>query len=147
VDQIIENAITFDGMRSLKVIGEVEIDAMKWQAMIPNEAQGLVKCRGWKDESLGIYYLTMVWPARDCIPGVMVGKVRYERPMVIWRMVAGERVSTAIQEAAKLFKREHGRQPEFAWLKTIPKGAEQYVEDVELLQVDWAYPGCVMVGG
>lgn len=55
----------------------------------------------------------------------------------------------AIRFAADMFERAVGRRPGFAWIKSMPRGAEEFVEvnGTMLLTADWAYPGCVFIGG
>lgn len=148
MEEIVENVILQDGMRRMRIIGDAPIRPLRWANALPDEALRLAELIHSEDTSLGIHALTMTWPARDVVSGVQLqGGTKIERPMVVWRLVDGDRVSMAIRFAADAFERAMGKRPGFAWVKWLPELATQYVGDVELLQADWVYPKCVFVGG
>ena len=60
----------------------------------------------------------------------------------------GEKVSKVIIVAAEAFANEAGLDPEFAFVKVIPQGADELVEvrGMILLRADWLPDGQVAVG-
>ena len=60
-------------------------------------------------------------------------------PVLAWGLIPGERVSTAIQAAAQAFAERNRIDAIFAFMCTIPDGAEEFIElgKVTLIQADW----------
>jgi hypothetical protein len=148
MEEIVENVILPNGMRRVRIVGDAPISPLTWACALPDEALPLAELVQGEDKSLGIHSLVMTWPVRDLVIGVQLASgAKIEKPMVVWKLVSGDRMSMAIRYAADMFERSMGRRPGFAWLRFIPELATQYVGDVELMQADWAYPGCVFIGG
>jgi len=68
-------------------------------------------------------------------------------PVLAWGLIPGERVSTAIQAAAQAFSERNGIDAIFAFICTIPAGAEEFIElgKVTLIQADWVPTGFVVL--
>lgn len=149
MEEVVENVVLADGMRRVRVISDAVISPLGWALKVPDEAVRLADFVQGEDRSLGLHSLVVTWPARDVLFEVLECGQVYRRTMVVWKLVQGERVSMAIRFAADVFERELGRRPGFAWMRSMPRGVEEWtvVGDVCLLTADWAYPGCLFVGG
>lgn len=148
MESIVENGISVEGMRRVRVIGDAVIDPLAWACALPDEAVRLAEIVQGEDRALGLHSLVMTWPVRELVKGVQLADgLKVDRPMVAWKLVEGDRVSVAIRLGAEVFEREVGRRPGFAWMRSVPELAPQYLDEVELLQADWAYRGCVFIGG
>src|SRR3989304_17096 len=71
------------------------------------------------------------------------------RRLVVWKLMAGERISEGMRCAAWRYSELFLRWPAFAFIRTKPAGVENgiEIEDVMLMEANWALPGCLMVGG
>lgn len=77
------------------------------------------------------------------------------RPVAVWALEPGQRISEAAVDAALVFFATFGYWPSVAWVRRWPKGLaveEAYIplaEDagMDLMDVPWAIEGCVIVGG
>jgi len=97
-------------------------------------------------QELGVFHLRGEWAFRGAV------EVRGEcwpraRRMVVWPI--GGRVSAEMQAAAMEYLRVFRRWPGYAFIRQLPRGAEEGVEvdGVMLLSAEWAPPGCLVVGG
>lgn len=160
MEEITEDVVLPDGTRRLRVVGDAPINAIHWAARLPDEAVRVAEVVTSEDRGLGIYSLTMTWPAREAVAGVVwPDGTRMERPLVMWRLAAGERVRDVMRLGAEVFERTFGRRPGVAWVRSMPKGLEELetvegyvveavqVEGVSLRLAEWAFPGCVFIGG
>lgn len=70
------------------------------------------------------------------------------RSLCVWRLERGQRVSLAIEAAVAHFVEKVGRAPEFAWIRVLPRGAENGMEvgGVTLIESEYAPRGFVVVG-
>jgi hypothetical protein len=69
-------------------------------------------------------------------------------PLVVADIPAGGKVSKVIIEAGETFALSTGLDPQFAWIRVIPAGAQEFVEvrGMTLIQADWVPAGQVAVG-
>jgi len=67
----------------------------------------------------------------------------------MWRLVPGEKVSEAIVDAAVEFELDTGIKAEFAFIRRIPQGAEEFavVKGITLVQAGWVPKGQVVISG
>lgn len=165
MEEVVENVLLQDGIRRLRVISDVCISPLRWVAALPDEAVRVAELVPAEDASLGIHSLIVTWPARELFLGVQfpsLGKI--EKPMVLWKLVEGERISMVVRLAAEVFERGVGRKPSVAWIRSMPKGMEEFeiaggyvaeavtvpIEDgiagVSLRTAEWVWAGCVVVG-
>jgi hypothetical protein len=155
MEEIVANEFRAGGFRYLKMIGDTPFDlekgldlAARSRVLVPQAAMSLMQVSPWRDDLLDLYYLELSWPARepmdiplDCLP-------KKFRRMVVWAVVQGVRVSETIRGAAEMYESCFGGKPQFAFMSELPKGAGNFpVHGVELLRAEWAFDGCVMVGG
>lgn len=68
-------------------------------------------------------------------------------PMVAWALTPGERVSKAISEAALEYAAKCGEDAQFAFIRTLPAGAEEFVEvaGASLILAEWVPVGFVVL--
>jgi hypothetical protein len=68
-------------------------------------------------------------------------------PMVAWALTPGERVSKAIGDAALEYAAKCGNEAHFAFIRTLPVGAMEFVEvaGVTLALADWVPVGFVVL--
>jgi len=160
MEEVVENVILPDGTRRVRIIGDVPISPLKWANALPDEALPVANIVPAEDKVLGIHSLTMTWPARDMLHEFIDEQGQsYKVRLVMWKLIDGDRVSMAIRYAADIFERAMGQRPGFAWIAAMPKGMDEFetvggyvvdavrVDGVSLRIADWAYPGCVFIGG
>lgn len=74
------------------------------------------------------------------------------RPVAAAILEPGERVSGGVRRAAEAYCEAHGAGDVFAWVRSIPSGAEEYAEvafeggTAMLLQAEWVPHGWVVAG-
>lgn len=143
MEQILEDLISLDGSRRLKMVSDGEMADLS----VPEYARDRKKVRTWQDPVLSLHYLELIYPYRgpaelrlECWPKM--------RRMVVWALL-GQRVSQATQEAAILYASTFARWPGYAFICKLPGKVENGVEvdGVMLLQAEWAMPGVLLVGG
>jgi hypothetical protein len=78
-----------------------------------------------------------------CFPAVGRGE-----PMMVWSLAQGEKVSRQIMAAAERFALAMGMDPQFAFVRSIPTGAEEFVDvrGVTLVRADWVPEGFICLG-
>lgn len=103
--------------------------------------------REWEDAVLDLHYVELVRPYRgplelkiECQP-----KIR----KFLAYAIRGERVSQCMRDGAVLYASLTGRWPGYAFVASLPSGAEELVEvdGVMLVVAEWALPGFVFLGG
>jgi hypothetical protein len=119
----------------------------------------------WEDE-IHLHHMEAVWMVRgelvmfeqrfacgaDCIICQGVGCI-WRRLVVLWGLESGERISKAIEAAAMAYALATGHDPQFAWVRRLPKKVE-YGEEVgvggaivvNLYSADWMPDRTVAVG-
>lgn len=143
MEQVLEDLITLDGARRLKVVSDRRLTDLS----VPDYAKDCKNVRTWQDADLGLHYLEMTYPYRGPAE-VLLECWPKKRRMVIWALL-GQRVSRAMQEAAIMYASTFARWPGYAFIRKLPRKVENGVEvdGVMLLQTEWALPGVLMVGG
>ena len=136
--EVLLNDVTLEGNRRVKVVSDL--------SPIPFPVKEGACVRNWSDELLGLHYLEAVWACREAI------RVRCEgwicaRPVVLWKLEKGERVSLALEMIMVVFGGQFKSFPDYAFMKILPKGIENgfEVNDVMLLEAEWVPPGCIVV--
>jgi hypothetical protein len=71
------------------------------------------------------------------------------RRFAVWQLERGEHVSVVVGELARWYTKRTGRVPCFAFMRQLPREAEEGMEvaGVLLFSAEWALPGCVLIGG
>lgn len=149
--EILLNDITVDGMRRVKVMSDHRVTEAFMRRYVPGAAKGLEHVHCHDTAALSLFYGEVTWPVREVIRCQLTVDSLRLRNLVVWKFVAEEeyRLSEIIVFLADwYFVRAHHR-PQFAFIRKLPNGIESCteVEEVMLVQADWALNGCVMVGG
>lgn len=97
--------------------------------------------RRWEEG--GARHVRAVFPFRR----VLLHRVM-ARPLCVWRLLEGERVSEAIRAAREKFELTTREAAQFAFLRSMPKGAEEGMEvhGCVLIEAGWAPERCVVIG-
>lgn len=148
MEEVIFNRLTMEGMREVKLISDSEISEAQILRFVPDPARGLVKVRCYPTAALNLFYGEANWPVREAVDFQCEGWPKFRR-LVVWKLMQGERISTALPCAAWNYFELFCRWPGFAFIRTKPAEVENgiEVENVMLMEANWALPGCLMVGG
>jgi uncharacterized protein (DUF2461 family) len=90
--------------------------------------------------------------ADDWTPGLRAMRLvtfsHDQTPMMVWHVAQGEKVSKQIIQAAEQFALSIGLDPAYAFMATLPAGAEEFAEvkGITLVRADWVPAGFVCVG-
>lgn len=141
-EMLMESVLGADGVRSLHVVGGGPVRE-GWLDCVPDASRALAKVERW--ETAGLHHLRVTWPARELVVLSMYPGVR--QMIMLW-FVGDLRVSAAIKAATEAYALQIHRDPGYAWIRQIPKGAEEGVEvgHVMLIQADWVPAGFVAIG-
>lgn len=68
-------------------------------------------------------------------------------PLVIWHLDSMQKVSTSIIQAGEAYQKERGCEPDLVLIKTLPLGAEEFLEirNMTLVVADWIPDGFIVV--
>jgi|WetSurMetagenome_2_1015567.scaffolds.fasta_scaffold498816_2 hypothetical protein len=148
MNEVTINELTHNGIRRVKIIGDVVIDAARYEHLIPLVARDLVVYTPGCDELLGIFQLEITWPVYGPYEVFYHGPKKFRRFMFV-NFAYSERVSNCMEMARdEFFARTHFA-PRDVYVKELPTGAEMWM-DVHgcILQVaGWMPAQCVAVGG
>ncbi|RPI93054.1 MAG: hypothetical protein EHM40_11100 [Chloroflexi bacterium] len=140
--EILIDDVTLDGMRRLKVLSDAPIlhEPPFFVAGVDRQF------REWKDDALGLHYLEATWPCREAILLRCEGWIG-PRPVVLWKLKPGERVSEVVTNVMVLHHEAFGCFPDYAFMWKLPKTIEDGFEvaDVMFFAADWVPPGCIAV--
>lgn len=142
MEEIVVNALSADGMRRVRWLSDRPVD-LTWAAMAcPRWRRGLAVTTTGLDEAIGVHWAECVWPLCDPMHDG-------SRWYLGWRLLEGQRVSQAIQFAAEVYAQGWGRAARFAWMRSMPKGAEEGLEvcGCTLVAASRVLEQCVFVGG
>lgn len=128
----LQNSLSADWMQSLHYMSNDEIG---WRFPEGSEV------KRWEES--GAKHVQAVFPFRRVMRRAAMGT----RPLCVWRMLDGERVSDAIRAARELFELRTGQAASYAFVRTIPNKAEEGmdVHGCVLIQAEWAPEKCVVV--
>lgn len=149
MEEIIENRLTEDGFRELKLMSDVPVKEERVMRFITLAAREHAQIRCYDTTALSLFYGEARWAVRgDAVDIHCEGWIRFRR-FVAWKILPGERMSEAISLARCAYVKLFVRCPKYAFTRSLPKSVESCVEvdDVMLLQADWALPGCLLIGG
>jgi len=146
--EVTVNELTHNGMRRVKIIGDVVIDAAQYQDLIPLVARDRVVCMPGCDDLLGIFSLEITWPVYGPWEVAYLSPKKFRRFMFVHFAYAA-RVSSCIELARTEFFARTRFAPRDAYVQVGPQNAEIGM-DVHgcILQVaEWMPAQCVAVGG
>ena len=143
----IENCVDEKATRHLHLMANHQLSAVDLACYaFPRDAEVSIEREG------GAWHLRASWPYF----GVLDVKSEHwprSRRLVVRAVRTGDRISAAVHEAAKEFARLFGRLPQYAFVRTLPKGVEPgqiimfYGRELVLLDCEWVPEACVAVGG
>ncbi len=149
MEEIVQNNLTEDGLRHLTMMSDVKVTDERMMRFVPVAAHGHAQVRCFDTAALSLFYGDATWPVRgEAVDVHCEGWLKFRR-LVAWKLMPGERMSEAIRLAKCSYVKLFVRSPRFVFTRTLPKSVENGIEvdDVMLLQAEWALPGCVMIGG
>jgi len=149
MEEIIENKLTEDGFRQVKMISDAAVKDERMMCFVPVAAREHAQIHCYDTAALSLFYGEARWPVRgEAVDIHCEGWVKFRR-LVVWKMLPGERMSEVISLAKCAYVKLFVRCPRYAFTRSLPKSVENCVEvdDVMLMQAEWAIPGCVMIGG
>ncbi|RJP53606.1 MAG: hypothetical protein C4583_04270 [Anaerolineaceae bacterium] len=128
----IENGLSADWMQFLHYMSNEEI---RWR--FPDGSD----VKRWQDG--GVWHVQASFPFRR----VLVHRAM-RRPLCVWRMLDGERVSEAIRMARELFELTARQAAQFSFIRFLPAGAEDGMDvyGCVLIRAGWAPEKCVVIG-
>lgn len=136
--EVLVNDVTLEGMRYVKVVSDI--------APVPYPIPAGSIVQTWPDELLGLFYLEVMWPCREAV------SIRCEgwpcaKPMVLWKLASGERVSDALKKALGVYAERFKSFPAYAFMKKLPKTIENgfEAEDMCLFEAEWVPAGCIAI--
>lgn len=149
MEEIVHNLVRMDGMCELKLMSDAALTEAQVLRYVPVGVRALAQVKCYDTAALSLFYGEAVYPCREvvrcqvsCIPSKF-------RKLAVWKLLPGEHVSVVIGEMAMWYFASAHRRAKFAFIKRLPKGAENGMEiaGLMLLEAEWALTGCVMVGG
>src|SRR3990172_6213810 len=150
MDEVVLNGLGPDGMREVKILSDVPpVSAVwQWERGLPAMALERLRLDEQCDEALGLYSAELRWPVFEPIDVINFGPRRFRRLMMVSYVYAA-RVSECIGLAAESFFAGTHFRPRFAFVRELPKGAEDGMEidGVMLMEAEWMPSRCVAVGG
>jgi hypothetical protein len=142
--EVLVNDVTLEGLRRVKVVSDEPIDG----TALPPPAAILpgAHLRTWSDELLGLFYLEATWECREAI-SILCDRWKCARPMVLWKLRPGERVSVALKEALAVYAMRFKSFPTYAFLRKLPSTIEDgfEVDDMCLFEAEWVPVGCIAI--
>jgi hypothetical protein len=148
MQELINNELTHDGMRRVKVIGDVVIDAARYEHLIPMAARDRVVCVPGCDDILGLYSLEMTWPIHEPWNVAYLSPKKFRRFFFV-HYVYAERVSQCIELARDAFFIGTHHKPGYVFVASMPKSVEagKEVHGCLLFEAEWMPAQCVATGG
>ena len=152
MEEVVTNTISVDGMRLVKMISDAEVREARMLRFVPGASMEFAKVHCYPTTALGVFYGEVTYPAREVVDfpfaACREGKVR---KLAVWRLMPeeGYRLSELVAFVAEWFFVQTKRRPEWAFVRKLPSGVENFVEveGVMLTEADWALEKCLMVGG
>lgn len=148
MEDIVINELGHDGMRHIKIIGDVQISAGRYLYLVPEIAREHLECQPSHDDLLGLFSLYMTFPVYGPWDVFYHSPKGFRRFMFV-HFAYAERVSGCIEMARDAFFIGTHCLPRDAYLAELLPGAEIGM-DVHgcILQVaEWMPAQCVSVGG
>lgn len=141
--EIIKNEIQRNGLRSVRIMDRAEIDIARWLKTIPwysRESGEPVQSRAWQDERLGLWYLDLMWFAREMIE-IKNGQGQAQPVLLWWMGWDVKRIRAAIDPACEAFLGYADRIPEVVYLGKKNNAPDRYVAwdvyDVQIGELGW----------
>lgn len=148
MEEIIENKLTEDGFRQVKLVCDVAVKEERMMRLIPLAAREQAQIRCYQSTALSLFYGEARWPVREAVD-IQPKEWPRRRRLVVWNLKGCLSVTVALNDSAKEYERLFGRRPQYAFIWKMPKEAEHamHVGDLYLFESDWIPQHCVAVGG
>lgn len=138
---VVENSLSADGIRRLHIMGN-RTPTDGWLDYLPDGMQGDIK----RTCEAGTHHLVVEWMAREM---VIVGE---GLRVMLWALDAGK-VTPQIIQAGEAYALASGTDPQWAFVRGLPVGAEEFVEvqipgticQVMVILADWVPVGFVAI--
>ena len=154
--EVVLNQLSADGMKLVRVISDQRVsEAFLW-SLVPGAAREFAVVKPWETAALSLFYGEVKFPVRGVVEVAFSGQQsavsrRRVRKFATWRLMESEgyRVSEIICFLAEWYFAQTKRRAGYAFVRSLPKGAERFMEvdGLMLLDVEWCLEKCVMVGG
>ena len=119
---VVENRIDLQtGMRLVHLMSAEPISP-PWPVAIPSNLSDLGGEVKENVDEIRMHHLTAKWMARGELVDFVAGEWR--RLVSLYFLKHGERVGEAIREAAVSYALATGRDPDFAWIRELPRGMD-----------------------
>lgn len=129
---LLENSVSREGLRVLHVMGLQPV-SRAWLDYVPDRA--MAEVRNWRDE-VNLYHLQAKWQAREVIQWTFQDRpFLVRRNVVLWHIRPGQRANQAVREAALAYALNLDKDPQFAFMCDLPRGAEEGMEVGKLMLI------------
>lgn len=142
--EVLANDVTLDGLRRVKVVSDSPLEDDNLSPVV-DILPGALR-RIWKDDLLGLYYMEAKWECREPVL-IQCEGWPCARPMVLWKLRPGERVSLALKKAVEVFAYRFKCWPCYAFMRRLPSTIENghEAEGMYLLQAEWVPSGFIAI--
>lgn len=148
--EVVLNQLSADGMKLVRVISDQRVtEAFLW-SLVPGASREFATVKPWETAALNLFYGEVTFPVRGVVE-IQAEGWKKARRLAAWRLMDAEgyRVSEVICFLAEWYFVQTHRQAQYAFVRSLPKGAERFmdVDGLVLLDVEWCLEKCVLVGG
>lgn len=120
MEQIVLNRLMEDGMREVKLLSDRPVELVRMYRFVATNALDHAEVRVYDTAALSLFYGEARWPARDAVDFHLPHWRKFRR-LVVWRMLAGDRVSVSMEEARLFYFQLFMRHPRFAFVRRVPR--------------------------
>lgn len=147
MENVMVNELCHDGMRRLRVVGDVEIEPGRYLCWVPVEARERAVVSAGRDDLLGLFSLELTYPIYEPFMVALHSPKKFRRLMFVHFSFAN-RVSECIALARTEFWGRTKFAPVYAFVKGVPKDLDgALVSDCIILEAEWMPARCAAVGG
>lgn len=150
MEEIVYRLVSLDGMVSVKLVSDREISPERMMRFVTGPCRDYANVNCYPTSALSLFYGEVTFPLRGALELTAEGWRKPKR-FAVWKLMKedGFRVSEVIEFISQWYFVQTKRRPSYAFMKSLPQNAEcgMEIDDVMLMQADWALDGCVMVGG
>jgi len=131
-------------------VSDREISHPRMMRFVNGPCRDHAQVNCYPTSALSLFYGEVTFPLRGALELTAEGWPKPKR-FGVWRLMKedGFRVSEVIDLISRWYFVQTHRMPNYAFMKCFPKDVENGFElnDVMLMQAEWALDQCVMVGG
>jgi hypothetical protein len=148
--EVIVNQLSADGMKFVKMISDQRMSEAWVRSIVPGAAREFAQVKCYETSALSLFYGEVSYPLRQMVE-IKPAEWKRARRFAGWRLMDGEgyRVSEIIEFLGEWYFVQTHQRAQYAFVKSLPKGAERFMEldGLMLLDVEWALDKCVLIGG